>query len=69
VVLFESTKSPGTLAVETIWKSLARGGLEIKKLPCTHETMLDEPHVRLLANELSACLQRYVPNQMRSCAA
>jgi thioesterase domain-containing protein len=69
VVLFESTKSPGILAVETIWKSRARGGLEIKKLPCTHETMLDEPHVRQLANELNACLERYSPSELRSCAA
>jgi amino acid adenylation domain-containing protein len=65
VVLFESTKSPGTLAVETIWRSLAQGGLDVKKLPCAHETMLDEPHVRQLANELNACLQRYSPSELR----
>jgi thioesterase domain-containing protein len=69
VVLFESTKSPGTLAVEMIWKSLAQGGVEIKKLPCAHETMLEDPHVQFLANELHACLRQSSSENVRSCAA
>ena len=69
VVLFESTRSPGALAVEVIWKSLARGGLDVKKIPCEHETMLDEPHVQILADELSACLGQGRRGEVKACAA
>lgn len=40
------------------WSSLAAGGLEIHIVPGDHLTMMEEPHVRVLARELQACLDR-----------
>ena len=40
------------------WSSLAAAGLEIHIVPGNHLTMLEEPHVRVLAHELQACLDR-----------
>jgi amino acid adenylation domain-containing protein len=38
------------------WSALAAGGLESHQVPGTHFTMLREPHVALLAEQLRACL-------------
>ncbi len=40
------------------WSSLAEGGLEIHIVPGNHLTMVEEPHVRVLAEQLQACLDR-----------
>jgi thioesterase domain-containing protein/acyl carrier protein len=40
------------------WSSLAAAGLEIHIVPGNHLTMVEEPHVRVLARELQACLDR-----------
>lgn len=34
------------------WERLAGGGVEVRVIPGTHETLLREPHVRVLAKEL-----------------
>lgn len=40
------------------WGKLAAGGMEIHEFPGSHDEMLTEPQVRLLAEELRACLTR-----------
>jgi thioesterase domain-containing protein len=34
------------------WSRLANGGLDVHILPCYHEHMLREPHVRVVAEHL-----------------
>ncbi len=38
------------------WGQLAAGGLEIRVVPSNHLGMLQEPHVRVVAEQLRACL-------------
>jgi thioesterase domain-containing protein len=40
------------------WGGLVSGGIEVHDVPGGHEDMLFEPHVRLLAQKLRACLDR-----------
>lgn len=40
------------------WSALAAGGLEIQIVPGNHRTMVEEPHVRVLAEQLQVCLDR-----------
>jgi amino acid adenylation domain-containing protein len=40
------------------WSLLASGGLEVRLVPGNHLTMVEEPHVRVLAQELQGCLDR-----------
>ncbi|XZO04191.1 MAG: AMP-binding protein [Microcoleus sp.] len=39
------------------WNSLVAGGIEIIEVPGSHLTMHFEPHVRVLAEKLNACLE------------
>jgi thioesterase domain-containing protein len=45
-------------AADLGWVKIAAGGLAIRGIPGTHDTMLKEPHVKALAKELSAALGR-----------
>ena len=38
------------------WKELAGGGLEVREVPGDHLSMMREPHIQVLAQELEACL-------------
>ena len=38
------------------WSQLAAGGLEMHEIPGDHLSILKEPHVRLLAEKLSSCI-------------
>ena len=38
------------------WGKLAAGGLDIRVVPGNHLGMLQEPHVKILAEQLRACL-------------
>jgi thioesterase domain-containing protein len=38
------------------WEQLALGGFEVHEIPGDHHTMLEEPHVRVLAAKLASCL-------------
>ena len=38
------------------WRDLATGGLDVRAVPGDHLSMMTEPHVRVLAQELQACL-------------
>jgi oxalate---CoA ligase len=42
------------------WGRLAAGGLEIRVVPGNHLGMLQEPHVRILGQELTACLEKHL---------
>jgi thioesterase domain-containing protein len=39
------------------WGPLAAGGVEVKVIPGSHGSMIQEPYVQVLAKELGACLQ------------
>ncbi len=38
------------------WQQVARGGLDVHEVPGNHGTLIREPHVRVLAQRLRACL-------------
>ena len=38
------------------WGELAAGGVEVILIPGSHEKIFVEPHARMLATKLSACL-------------
>jgi aspartate racemase len=40
------------------WGELAAGGLDFHEVPGTHLGMLQEPHVKVLAEKLKACLDK-----------
>jgi amino acid adenylation domain-containing protein len=40
------------------WSSLAPEGFEVRIVPGNHLTMVEDPHVRVLAQELQSCLDR-----------
>lgn len=46
------------------WSRLARGGVDVRMISGTHETLLREPHVRVLAGELKEFIARpHPPNR------
>lgn len=40
------------------WRRLAGGGLEIHEVPGDHISVIAEPHVRILAEQLKICLDK-----------
>jgi hypothetical protein len=42
------------------WARLARGGLDIHRVPGTHISIREEPHVAVLSEKLRACLEERV---------
>jgi aspartate racemase len=46
------------------WGAIAAGGVEIKVVPGNHLSMLQEPHVQVLAEKLRACLDGYNQGQV-----
>jgi aspartate racemase len=60
LTLFRARMQPffSSHAPDKGWERLAAGGLEIKVVPGNHLGMLQKPHVRVLAEELNACLKR-----------
>jgi aspartate racemase len=51
------------------WDELAIGGMENHVVPCEHSSMLTEPHVQVLAEQLRVCLEKardLVPHQCES---
>jgi thioesterase domain-containing protein len=40
------------------WRELATGGMEVHLVPGDHLTLIEEPYVQGLANELGACIDR-----------
>ncbi|HMD48167.1 MAG TPA: thioesterase domain-containing protein, partial [Bryobacteraceae bacterium] len=41
-----------------LWIEIANGGVDLHELPGSHETLLTEPNVALLAGEIEACLAK-----------
>ncbi len=60
VTLFRSHALPLARADDPAmgWSRVAAGGVEIHQFPATHEELLSEPYVRLVARELADCLDR-----------
>lgn len=59
VVLFRPSMQPLLDPQDELkgWRELARGGVEVRRVPGNHLAMLQEPHVRAVARQLRACLQ------------
>ncbi len=60
VTLFRATQRPpgADVGVFLGWDRVALGGMEVHEVPGTHVTLLKEPGVRVLAEELKQCLSR-----------
>jgi aspartate racemase len=43
---------------EVGWRKFVDGELEIHEVPGSHTGILDEPHVRVLAEKLKVCIER-----------
>src|SRR5262249_15821114 len=58
VTLFPCTKrsAPGRNKRANGWDDLVAGGLQIYAVPGSHQTMIAEPRVRILARKLQACI-------------
>ncbi|MBZ4421504.1 amino acid adenylation domain-containing protein, partial [Myxococcus sp. RHSTA-1-4] len=49
---------PHPLHPEQPWQQLVRGGLELIHVPGNHQTMIEPPHVEVMARHLNACMRR-----------
>ncbi len=60
MTLFRATElafySQAYLAADLGWRNLVRGGLERIDVPGSHMTMVEEPHVQVLAAQFKACI-------------
>jgi amino acid adenylation domain-containing protein len=57
IILFRASRQPaGNDDARLGWGGLAAGGEELHEVPGDHFTILTEPSVRVLADQLSACL-------------
>lgn len=57
ITLFRAKKQPLFCVDPALgWEKLAREGVAVNVIPGTHEKMLQEPNVQILAAELRACL-------------
>ncbi|MBI4664652.1 MAG: amino acid adenylation domain-containing protein [Verrucomicrobia bacterium] len=59
VVLFRTRGHPPFCSFDPRngWEDFITSGLEIRRVPGVHESMLEEPHVQALANEVRLCLE------------
>jgi thioesterase domain-containing protein len=59
VTLFRTRAQPifRALGKDKGWKELAVEGVDVRIVPGNHLNMYDEPHVRVLAREIKACLE------------
>jgi thioesterase domain-containing protein len=39
------------------WGDFVAGGLDVQPIPGNHDTMVQEPHVRVLAEKLRLCME------------
>jgi thioesterase domain-containing protein len=62
-ILFRTRGQPlfSSLEEDFCWGKLVRGGIDVKLVPGSHESVFVDPNVRHLANELAACLPRIQP--------
>ena len=65
VTFFRATNNPMSATSRLRWGQLAAGGLEVHKVPGDHsftDSLLSEPHVRVLAEKLQPCLDQAQAN-------
>jgi thioesterase domain-containing protein len=57
---FKASETPAGTSVDPTmgWSGWAGGGVEVHVVPGNHATMMYEPHVEVLARELTTCLNR-----------
>jgi thioesterase domain-containing protein len=48
------------------WSRLAAGGVEVYEIPGNHATIIQEPHVQVLAEHLKSCLEKAVSVDQRA---
>jgi thioesterase domain-containing protein len=60
ITLFRAMEQPGDRSHERDlgWGPLAAGGVDVYDVPGDHLSMIHEPHVRTLAEQLAACLRQ-----------
>jgi aspartate racemase len=65
VAVFRVSKQPRNRVSDPKlgWGQLAKGGVDIRVIPGTHETLLREPHVRVLASELRQFICQSAPSE------
>lgn len=61
VFIFQSKNRAADFQVR--WKRLIEGDMEFHELPCDHFDILKEPHVQVLAERLSNCIQKHTCNE------
>jgi thioesterase domain-containing protein len=67
VTLFQAMESPDeSRRSYKHWVQLASEGVEVREISGGHEEVLVEPHVRLLAREVTDCLSKNAARQPRS---
>jgi thioesterase domain-containing protein len=66
ITLFQTTDSSASTSPEYIWKPLGGGGLEVNRIAGSHEKMLEDPQVQVLAEEFKKCLDQCRPVHGRS---
>ncbi len=60
ITLFRAQEQPPESPPERDmgWAALAQGGVDVRDVPGDHLSMLQEPHVRVLAEEMQRCLEQ-----------
>jgi aspartate racemase len=58
VTLFRATENMGFIDHDLGWSELAPGGLEIHDVPGDTFSMLEEPHIQVLAEKFRDCIDR-----------
>jgi thioesterase domain-containing protein/acyl carrier protein len=62
VTMFRGSGSLAPVVLKLVshpWETLAAGGVDLQKLPCTHESILKEPDVGLLAVGVVRCMEAW----------
>jgi thioesterase domain-containing protein/acyl carrier protein len=65
ITLFQPEAEPGAQVSTRGWDKLTGEPLEVHVVPGTHHTMVLEPHVRVLAERLGACIREAVGENSR----
>jgi amino acid adenylation domain-containing protein len=68
LTFFQAADRPGDWDPQAAWGGLVTGGIEVQAVPGGHVDMLRRPHVQVLAQRLSRCLERATgrPSTQRS---
>jgi thioesterase domain-containing protein len=60
ITFFKASESPAGGSVDPTmgWSDWASGGVEVHLIPGNHANLMYEPHVAVLAEQLTACLDQ-----------